>query len=249
MGLWTSWVRQPQTLWVRRAVFQVHLWTGIVVGLYITVMCVTGSVLVYRNELYRAFSSEGDGPLPFGFRATAWLLDLHDNLLWGETGRRVNAVGAALVIVLGVTGLVVWWPGISRWRRSVRIDLRARGPRFTWSLHSALGIWFVAFVLMWGLTGLYLSAPTPFNDIADVLQPLDDEHPVERGVDQVLYWLGYAHFGRFGNRLPGCGRGACHSVFEALWASIALVPVVLAWTGALMWWRRGGHLRDPQGER
>ena len=54
MNIWTRWIRQPQTLWVRRALFQLHLWTGIAVGVYIVMISVTGSVLVYRNELYRA---------------------------------------------------------------------------------------------------------------------------------------------------------------------------------------------------
>src|SRR5436305_7090875 len=43
--------RKPQNVWVRRAMFQIHLWTGIAVGLYIIVVCVTGSVLVFRREL------------------------------------------------------------------------------------------------------------------------------------------------------------------------------------------------------
>jgi uncharacterized iron-regulated membrane protein len=54
MTVWERWVRHPQRLWLRRALFQVHLWMGLGVGLYIVVVCVTGSVLVYRNELYRA---------------------------------------------------------------------------------------------------------------------------------------------------------------------------------------------------
>jgi len=40
----------------RRILFQIHLWTGIAIGLYVAVLSLTGSVLVYRNELYRAFS-------------------------------------------------------------------------------------------------------------------------------------------------------------------------------------------------
>ena len=44
-----------------------HLWSGIAVGLYILMISVTGSVLVYRNELYRATTpepiiSKGSGP-------------------------------------------------------------------------------------------------------------------------------------------------------------------------------------------
>src|SRR3954452_24001585 len=52
--VWQSWVRQPQKVWLRRALFQIHLWTGITLGLYVFMISVTGSVLVYRNELYRA---------------------------------------------------------------------------------------------------------------------------------------------------------------------------------------------------
>ena len=37
--------------------FQIHLWTGIGVGLYIVVVCVTGSVLVFRRELMRTYSN------------------------------------------------------------------------------------------------------------------------------------------------------------------------------------------------
>ena len=52
--VWQRWVRQPQKVWLRRVLFQAHLWSGIAIGLYILMMSVTGSVLVYSNELYRA---------------------------------------------------------------------------------------------------------------------------------------------------------------------------------------------------
>jgi uncharacterized iron-regulated membrane protein len=55
-GLWERVVRRPQSLWLRKALFQVHLWTGIAVGLYLFVVSVTGSVLVFRVELSRAFT-------------------------------------------------------------------------------------------------------------------------------------------------------------------------------------------------
>lgn len=49
--------RQPQKVWIRRAMFQIHLWTGIAIGLYITVVCLTGSVLVFRRELMRTYAN------------------------------------------------------------------------------------------------------------------------------------------------------------------------------------------------
>src|SRR5687768_3772992 len=53
MGTWTQWLRQPQRVWLRRAAFQIHLWVGLIIGLYVVVLSLTGSVLVYRNELDR----------------------------------------------------------------------------------------------------------------------------------------------------------------------------------------------------
>ena len=50
MGFW----RQPQQVWFRRALFQIHLWTGVIVGLYIIVISVSGSAAVFRRDLNQA---------------------------------------------------------------------------------------------------------------------------------------------------------------------------------------------------
>jgi uncharacterized iron-regulated membrane protein len=307
VNLWQRSLREPQSLLLRRALFQIHLWTGVVAGVYIFVISLTGSVLVYRNELYQAFSPQprlvldgahdagaamppadleqavrrtfpdativvvepgptpnhaadvtlergGErtrrlvhpataadlGPtLPLGYRVSAWMLDLHDNLLSGPTGRRVNGIGALALLGLCVTGLVIWWPGAARWRRSLFLDVRASWKRLNWSLHSVLGFWFFAFLVMWSLTGVYLSLPDQVSTFLDYIEPLDEANPVERVVDRIQYWLAYLHFGRLGGRgIPGCGRGLCDSITKAIWAVVGLVPVLMAVTGAVMWWNR-----------
>jgi uncharacterized iron-regulated membrane protein len=57
MGLFSRALRQPQSLWIRRALFQIHLWTGIGMGLYVVVVCATGSVVVFRRELMRMYAN------------------------------------------------------------------------------------------------------------------------------------------------------------------------------------------------
>ncbi len=42
---------QPQRLWIRRALLQVHLWTGVILGLYLCLIAITGSLLVFRVEM------------------------------------------------------------------------------------------------------------------------------------------------------------------------------------------------------
>ena len=41
-------------MWLRKALFQIHLWTGIGTGLYVLLVSVSGSAIVFRNELYNA---------------------------------------------------------------------------------------------------------------------------------------------------------------------------------------------------
>ncbi|MGH8206151.1 MAG: PepSY domain-containing protein, partial [Steroidobacteraceae bacterium] len=47
-------MRAPHSVWLRRALFQLHLWTGIGVGLYIFVVSLSGSAIVFRRELDKA---------------------------------------------------------------------------------------------------------------------------------------------------------------------------------------------------
>src|SRR4051794_1476727 len=50
MGFW----KQPQKTFLRRAMFQVHLWAGVATGLYIILISVTGSAVVFRRDLLYA---------------------------------------------------------------------------------------------------------------------------------------------------------------------------------------------------
>lgn len=45
------YLHHPQSVWLRRALFQLHLWVGLTLGLYIIAMCVSGSALVVRHEI------------------------------------------------------------------------------------------------------------------------------------------------------------------------------------------------------
>ena len=63
-----AFVHRPQSVFLRRALFQVHLWIGVLSGLYIFVVCVTGALLVFRIDLQRAvhahlFTPTAEGPL------------------------------------------------------------------------------------------------------------------------------------------------------------------------------------------
>jgi uncharacterized iron-regulated membrane protein len=303
MTYWQRWISQPQTTWLRKATFQLHLWSGIGLGLYILLVSVTGSILVYRNELYvaatrdpivvaqsgarlsdeqlktaaaRAFPGytvltisqpqnldqavsmslkRGDNlknrlfnpytgadlgdSVPLGIRMVSKLSELHDDLLAGTTGRLANGVGALLIMVLALTGIVVWWPGIKKWRRSLTVPRNVGWQRFTWSLHSMIGFWSLGFILLFAASGVYLGNPDFFQALADRIQPPTDANAGGRTIDQVIYWLAYLHFGRInGIGIPCSGPGLCDQTTKFIWALFGLAPAVMFVTGAVMWWNR-----------
>jgi uncharacterized iron-regulated membrane protein len=177
LSWWRQWVKQPQSLWLHKVSFQVHFWIGAAAGVYLALMSVTGSIVIYRDELSR---------WPFGER----IVRLHTNLLLGLPGRFMNGIGGIFLTLLCITGAIIWWPGVKNWRRSLTISWEAQFPRINWDLHSALGYWCFFFVLLWGVSGMYFSFPQWFN----ALLLLDSS---DRFIDQGLIWLSALHFGRF----------------------------------------------------
>ncbi|HEY4363017.1 MAG TPA: PepSY-associated TM helix domain-containing protein [Bryobacteraceae bacterium] len=233
---WQQWLRRPQNVWLRRALFQVHLWTGIGVGLYVFAVCVSGSAIVYRDEIYKAagksptvevgsnrltgdqlreaahrdypgyvitFLFEGRRPtqpaeiwldrkgsvkqrlfdpytgrdlgpsVPWPIQLTAWMSSLHTDLLAGPNGRIVNGVGSILLTLLCLTGAVLWWPGVDKWKRSLIFNPKSNWKRLNWDLHSSVGFWSFALVFMWAFTGIYLVFPTPFQKLVNRYAPLE----------------------------------------------------------------------------
>lgn len=301
-GSSAGWLYHPQRLKWRRALFQIHLWSGLCLGLYIFFISITGSVLVFRNELYVAatprpvVSAEGtllsEGqlraqvlrsypdseitrfvmPREPGEAAEIWLQDseqvrkrffdprtaedvgsaartgqnlvtmlinLHESFLAGPTGRNINGIGAFFVLLLACTGLVIWWPGLKRWRKSLIVHRGAGWKRQLWELHSMVGIWSVLFILIFSLSGLYLCFPNFFHDMADRIQPITDENAGRRFVDRALYWLAFLHFGRINGIGLGCdGPGLCDQSVKAMWALFGLAPATMFVSGAAIWWNR-----------
>lgn len=80
---------------------------------------------------------------------------LHFELLGGATGRLINGIGAALLLFLSLSGVVLWWPGRKRWKRGLTIDTHARPARFNWDLHTAGGFYASVFLVVLSVTGVY----------------------------------------------------------------------------------------------
>lgn len=291
MSAWQTWMQRPQSTYLRKTLFQVHLWIGVALGVYVLLMSVSGTILIYRVELSRRFSREpvltgtsnprltidelkaaaqraypqfevrdvsqrrnpnlaveiiltngqkmverlfnpftgqDVGPaVSQGFLVLQWIVDFHDDLLSKPVGRTVNGIGAILTTLLCLTGAIIWWPGSGRWRQRLTFSWRSDRNRLNFALHNALGFWSIGFVLMWGISSIYLCFPDVFNRLIDYFDPVQVRGRQLRFPDRFLAWLAQAHFGRFGGMTS-----------RLIWTFFGILPIVLFVTGMLMWWHR-----------
>lgn len=242
MGFLQRYIRRPQQLFVRRLNFQIHLWVGIILTLYMIVIGVTGSILVYRAELERltglkpwqnlrtqeppadiaavidslkaaypryrivsvdtpaendatfvsvlqgrnrikVASDPKDGKVLGEFpRRENWLgviEELHVSLLipMRGQGRKWNGVGAAFLLLLNATGMVIWWPGIRNWRRALMVDFRRNWRRINFDLHVAVGFWTILIASFWALSGIYFGWPRQVFQFVNSLSPVISARP------------------------------------------------------------------------
>jgi uncharacterized iron-regulated membrane protein len=198
--------------------FYIHTWCGLAVALYAIVIGVSGSLLVWQDELealeYPEFHSapparisttadqvletvrrvipEGrpisvtwpNDDTPYwmsyvllkvgaqevyvdpasgmvrGMRDTqgGWvgvLSRLHTNLLAGSTGRKVNSYAAIILVLLCLSGAILWWPGAGHVRNRFRLSWISGWWKFGWKLHHVTGAVSVVFIALLSITGTY----------------------------------------------------------------------------------------------
>lgn len=230
MGFASNLVHHPRKLWLRRALFQIHLWLGVLLSLYIIVIGFSGSVLVWEDELQsRAFRRQPyaathvlpasqivatvtaaypkeplyylmwpqeNAPVYTAYLHTAnkgqhilrlnattgeivpirggfidWMHDLHIYLLMGQTGFIVNCVMGIGLLVLSISGVVLWWPGIRAWARGFYVNLRAGWKRINFDTHNAIGIWTLLIVSWWGFTAIDFLFPAQVMKAVSFISP------------------------------------------------------------------------------
>ena len=230
-------LHHPHKLWLRKTLFQVHLWAGVLLSLYMIIIGLSGAILVFQDEIRLASLShtpldrariapmsavieqarhrfpaqhvtfvgnpqpdapwwticladaKGKPDLAYADPATGaplaqqgrlfidWVLDLHIYLLAGRTGFIVNCLMGMGLLLLAITGAVLWWPGIKLWRRALMVSLRHGWRRINFDLHSAFGIWTLAIVAWWGVTAVYFLFPVQVASAVNAISPLVGMRP------------------------------------------------------------------------
>jgi uncharacterized iron-regulated membrane protein len=227
-------IHNPRRLFLRRALFQIHLWSGIFLTIYVVIIAVTGSILVFEDEftattlppmlsrydpadvasietVMRAFEAacpqcnatnlQTPSPAVPAYQIRAvnpgrrtlhlvadpvtaaiylqprtwieWVRDLHVYLLLGEAhGEQINGVGAVILLILTITGIVLWWPGLRNWSRGLKLSFRHNWRRINYDAHSAIGFWTLFIVTWWAISGIYFSWYRQVVAAVNIISPI-----------------------------------------------------------------------------
>ncbi|MCX6361498.1 MAG: PepSY-associated TM helix domain-containing protein [Armatimonadetes bacterium] len=109
-----------------------------------------------------------------------FLCYLHFYLAMGQVGWTVNGYGAILLTLLMVSGGWIWWPKArTQWR--VRLGLRRnRGTKvLVHDLHNVLGIYPLAFLLMFAVTAIVFAFKEPSEKLVFALTGVTQDRPVK----------------------------------------------------------------------
>ena len=114
----------------------------------------------------------------------AVLVNIHEFLMM-PPHLGLPAVGwtAVAMTVIGLSGLVLWWPKKGRWLGAFLVRRGAKGLRLHLDLHHAAGIWGLPIFLILSISGIYLAFPQTVSSAIRMALPSGANH-VEREVDQ-----------------------------------------------------------------
>jgi uncharacterized iron-regulated membrane protein len=106
-----------------------------------------------RRVYLDAYSGELLGERRTADHPLGFLFALHTKLLSGENGEQVVGIGGLLLVLLGATGVVLWWPGKQGFRKGFSVQWRASWKRVNFDLHRVTGAIVVTLLALIAVTG------------------------------------------------------------------------------------------------
>jgi len=225
---------------LKKAIRIVHLWVGLAAGTVLFVVAVTGTLLVFRDELepliyhrelfvpgvqeqrlsmdeliriarqrlphdsitkirlfdrpdrtvlFRMENNHPGSPRmlisidPYTGRMLKvrhydrWFFEsveqIHRYLLLGPRGKIITGISCASLLIMLLSGLVLWWPaGRNAVRQRFRVKLSASRKRRNWDLHAVIGFYAAPLLIITVVTGLTMS----YKWVGEIMDLVGDGH-------------------------------------------------------------------------
>lgn len=219
---------------MRQFFHQIHLWLSIPLGILISVICLTGAILVFEKEITQMMYPEtqttqaegqhGKKQRPEFFRQVRalhrWMLDAPAQKGESSVGKTVVGITTVVMIVILISGIVIWVPRNNRTLKNrLQISCTKGWRRFWYDSHVALGFYSTLFLLIMALTGLTWS----FSGYRTFMYDLFSNLPIDN-LRRFFYSL---HTGTWGGLTT-----------RILYFLTALIGGILPLSGYYLWWKK-----------
>lgn len=142
---------------MRKICLKIHKWLALPLGLFMAILCFTGFLIIAVKDLSLLLGME-ESAKPFLSSVTRlhrWLFMKPDNPHGGlSVGRVVMAISSMCMVLVLLTGVVVWWPKSKKMLKSrLKVSTSKGFRRFVYDTHVSLGIYVFVFLFLMALTG------------------------------------------------------------------------------------------------
>ena len=143
---------------MRKLCLKIHRWLALPLGVVMTVLCFSGLAILLIKDLAPLFDMNAK-ELPIYttiVRLHRWLFmkpeNVHDGGL--SLGRILTAVTSMCMVLVLLSGVVVWWPKSKKALKSrLTVSTNKGFRRFVYDSHVSLGIYVFIFLFLMALTG------------------------------------------------------------------------------------------------
>lgn len=157
---------------MKKICLKIHRWLGLALGVFVAVICFSGAVIVFQDEIKdmmprdevaeKQAAERGEfyrqpdpAVIDVAKKLHRYLLDVPEEPHEGMSpGRYIVGTVAICMTLILLTGIVIWWPKSKKMLKNRLTVKTSKGfRRFIYDSHVSLGIYAVVFLLLMSLTG------------------------------------------------------------------------------------------------
>lgn len=133
-----------------------------------------GSEPEYTYVYVNPYNAEITGSRVGNSSFTLFMHELHAHLLTGETGSVIVGISGIVLVLLCLSGIILWVPKAGKLLKSITVSFRKKFKRVNYDLHRSVGFWTCLLLLLFALTG---SALVFYTGSESLLGSLLNEKP------------------------------------------------------------------------
>ena len=142
---------------MRNFCLKVHRFLALPLGIFISILCFTGLLLVFRDDIASLLGTNAK-EMPFFIamkKLHRWLFMMPENPHGGlSVGRVIMAISSMAMMIVLLTGVVNWCPKTKKaLKNRLKVSTNKGFRRFVYDTHVSLGIYAFIFLFLMALTG------------------------------------------------------------------------------------------------